>query len=92
MIKYNKFCPICGYDLGFLPWDYGSPSFEICPSCGIQCGYSDASGGSEDMRIQLYKDWRKDWIDNGSKWQSSRECPEDWNPQKQLQNIPKELI
>lgn len=88
MIKYNDFCPVCGYNLGFLPWSNGSPSEEICPSCGIQFGYSDAAGGSEDMRIQLYRDWRKDWIDNSSKWQSPREIPSDWNPKKQLDNIP----
>jgi hypothetical protein len=28
-------CPVCGFDLGFRPWDGASPSNEICLSCGI---------------------------------------------------------
>jgi len=33
-------CPVCQSGLDFEPWCDGSPSHEICFSCGIQFGYS----------------------------------------------------
>jgi hypothetical protein len=40
-------CPACGFpDLHDEPRTEASGgSFEICPSCGIQFGYSDENGG-----------------------------------------------
>lgn len=55
---YN--CPICEANWGEL-----NPigSFEIC-SCGMQFGYQDAAGGSEEARERIYDEWRKLWIAN----------------------------
>ncbi len=58
-LNHSTSCPVCGFDLGFVPAD----SFEICPSCGIQFGYNDATpGGAEDQR-NIYSQWRRRWID-----------------------------
>lgn len=43
--RRSTLCPVRGYDLGFQAWDGDSPSDEVCLSCGIQFGYSDATGG-----------------------------------------------
>lgn len=92
MITYINNCPVCGYKLWFLPWENDSPSDEICPCCGIQFGYTDAAGGDEDKRLQLYKDWRKKWINDGMPWSSpGMSSPENWDPKKQLENISQEF-
>jgi hypothetical protein len=80
-------CPVCGYDLGFKPWDGDSASFEICPSCGIQFGYTDAAGGDTIRRQLLYQQWRKRWIGQGMPWNSASERPAGWNAATQLRNI-----
>lgn len=83
----NYFCPVCGYNLGFSPWNGSSPSDEICPSCGIQFGYDDSAGGDLEKRSMIYKKWRQDWINNGMKWYSKNDKPKDWDPKQQLDNI-----
>ena len=81
----RNLCPICGYDLGFPPWDGESPSDEICPCCSIQFGYNDAAGGDVKQRIELYKSWRQKWIDNGMQWDKGcTKPPPGWNPVEQL--------
>ena len=48
-------CPVCGY-LGLTeePWkmgpEYDSPSYEICPSCGTEFGYTDFWPGRVERR------------------------------------------
>src|ERR1700722_1795355 len=44
-------CPVCGYaKLAEPPYDKtGCASFEICPSCGIEFGYHDASKSHADQ-------------------------------------------
>jgi hypothetical protein len=83
----ETFCPVCGYDLGFLPWKGNSSSDEICPSCGIQFGYTDAAGGNLQRRQAIYQQWRERWIAEGMRWSSKSAPPEDWNPRAQLRNI-----
>ncbi len=81
-------CPVCGYDLGFPAWKEKSPSDEICPSCGIQFGYTDAAGGNETARQQVYRQWRQKWIAEGMRWNSSGICrPPQWDPNAQLRRI-----
>ena len=63
----GNLCPICNYDLGFKAWDNGLGSQEICPSCGVQYGYSDSVGDSLEKRIKLYGLWYKAWINNNKK-------------------------
>jgi hypothetical protein len=86
--KCSTHCPVCGYELGFLPWDGDSPSDEICPSCGIQFGYSDAAGGDLRRRQQIYREWRQNWINMNMPWSSKgREPPDQWDAREQLRAI-----
>ena len=83
-------CPVCGYPgLGQEPYreDTGG-SFEICPSCGIQFGYHDETGGDSARQAELYRVWRQRWIDGGMVWDKGRtEPPSLWNPLEQLKRI-----
>jgi hypothetical protein len=82
----EKLCPVCGFALGFKPWDSGSPSDEICPCCGIQFGYDDHL---PDVRELVYRDWRDRWVRSGSKWWSKRPAPPDFDPKTQLERLQK---
>ncbi len=83
-------CPVCGYDgLTERSWTNESGgSDEICPSCGIQFGYTDFAGGDPQAREDLYKRWRREWIENGMRWDKGRSTPPPgWDPVGQLKNI-----
>ncbi len=66
--KPTTLCPVCGYGLGFEPWTDESPSYEICPSCGIQFGYTDASPEGAAGRTRRHAEWRHRWIEEGMLW------------------------
>ena len=76
-------CPVCGYPQDEPPYnDDGTiGSQEICPSCGIQFGYDDARA---DLREQIWRDRRQQWIDGGMRWWSPQDPPDDWDPELQL--------
>jgi hypothetical protein len=78
----NFICTICGYpNLDESPRDEtGAPSFEICPSCGGEFGYNDATPEAEE-------NYRRNWIQNGAQWLDSSLKPTDWNLRNQLLNI-----
>lgn len=81
-------CPVCGYELGFLPWEGASASDEICPCCFIQFGYDDCAGGDQKERPNIYEKWRTGWVLKGMKWHSKRRRPpEGWDPIAQLRAI-----
>ena len=81
-------CPVCGFDLGFPPWNGDSASDEICPCCGIQFGYTDWAGGDAERRKETYVNWRRKWISDGMVWDKGRsDPPPDWNPVAQLKRI-----
>ncbi|MET3755548.1 RNA polymerase subunit RPABC4/transcription elongation factor Spt4 [Rhizobium binae] len=72
-------CPVCGYpDLDEPPYDeWGDPTFNICPCCGTEFGYDDASAAHSQLR--------DDWIRNGMVWWSTYvRPPSRWNPLDQL--------
>jgi hypothetical protein len=81
-------CPVCGYP-GFdePPWtSCGCPSYDICPSCGIEFGYGDF-GQDEIQRGNRWRDLRQKWIEAGMLWSSSvASRPPDWDPVKQLKS------
>jgi hypothetical protein len=78
-------CPVCGFpELQATPWVDGSPSDEICPSCGIHFGYDDAAGGRADQRPVIYQRWRARWVAEGMPWRSRRPQPPGWDPHAQL--------
>lgn len=72
-------CPVCGWDeLEEPPYNsYGNASFEICPCCGTEFGYSDATTSHDELRRR--------WLDSGAVWQApSRTPPPGWNAVAQL--------
>lgn len=79
-------CPVCGYpDLDEPPYRNtpkgGLGSYEICPSCGFQFGYTD------DATHVTHEQWRAQWIAGGMIWDKGRSTPPpNWNPREQLQN------
>jgi hypothetical protein len=79
-------CPVCGFEgLQEPPWADGEPSDEICPSCGTHFGYDDVAGGRADLREEVYRRRRSEWIERGSRWYSaSRHPPDGWDPTTQL--------
>jgi len=80
--KNINICLVCGYDsLDEPPYDeFGCSSFEICPCCGTEFGYDDSSVKHAELRGK--------WINTGKKWWSNNVSkPEDWDAEKQLNNL-----
>jgi len=72
-------CPVCGFgQLLEPPYDKsGGASFEICPSCGTEFGYDDATKSHAELR--------KAWLAAGSPWWSRvNPPPPNWDPAEQL--------
>jgi len=66
-------CPVCAYPrLRYTPTD-----FTICPCCGTEFGYHDASRTFEQLRF--------DWISAGLLWHSRViQPPPNWSGVEQL--------
>jgi len=78
-------CPVCGFDDLFEPPyvdDSNSGSYEICPCCKFQFGYTGASFGKE-----YHKFYRDKWIRSGAKWFDQSAKPSNWSLEEQLKNI-----
>lgn len=76
-------CPVCGFD-GLLEPDHdesGSPSYEICMSCGFEFGFDDDSEGVS------FQDYRKQWLANGATWFDPDARPDNWDLATQLARI-----
>lgn len=86
-------CPACGYvGLEEQPWTGESASYEICPSCGIQFGYTDWAGGDVEARKEAYVTWRQRWQARGMPWSSpSPLAPPGWDPVSQLRRVTDDL-
>jgi hypothetical protein len=69
-------CPVCGYDrLTEAP-----AAFTICPSCGTEFEYDDAS--------RSYADLRRVWLGAGARWWSTVDpAPANWDPQIQVNRV-----
>lgn len=78
-------CRVCGYKLNFKIWgeDGRTPSYEICPCCGVEFG-------NEDYTISSIHKYRKNWIESGCVWFSIQQKPLNWSCKNQLRNIPTE--
>lgn len=75
-------CPVCGFDgLKEAPIDAcGCATFEICPCCGTEFGYDDATTSHVELR--------RSWIAQGMPWFSqTTRPPADWSPVKQLARL-----
>jgi hypothetical protein len=80
-------CPACGYDDLIEPpyTTEGGASYEICPSCGFEPGYTDDNSG------HTFESWRRKWIEGGCRWYSqTRRPPAAWDPTAQLQNLQRQ--
>lgn len=72
-------CPVCGYtQLSEPAYDKsGLASFQVCPCCGTQFGYDDATTTHDALRER--------WMTGGKLWWSSATPPpRGWNPEEQL--------
>jgi hypothetical protein len=83
----NNICPVCGYpNLDQPAWDpdTGSPSFDICPSCGCEFGYQDATPTAKEK-------YRKNWVKQGAPWFKPELKPPEWSLKDQLKQIGVDL-
>lgn len=80
-------CRVCGYLADLPPWgdDGATPLYDYCPCCGVEHGYQDAT-------VEGAKRFRKEWIENGAKWEEPELAPNDWEIYSQLANIPAEFM
>ena len=80
-------CPVCGFsELDQPPWNphTGAPGFDICPCCGCESGYDDAT-------IQAKEKYRKEWIRQGAIWFEPKLKPDEWDLSEQLRRIGVDL-
>jgi hypothetical protein len=79
-------CFLCGYpDLRNNPWseDGLSPSYDICPCCGMEYGVDDIN----ELAFKLY---REEWFSKGRKWFDQQvKPPLNWDLSNQVENINK---
>jgi len=77
-------CPICGYPNITVLDEHDCTTFEICPSCGSEAGYTFDTNTSEDH----FQELRHDWLyQRGGKWFSTasfEKQPDGWNAADQL--------
>jgi hypothetical protein len=81
-------CPVCGYpELDEPPrTQSGGGSYEICPACGFEFGWTDEDQG------YTYEQWRAKWIAEGMRWDRGQSVPPSgWDPVSQLRNIGVDL-
>lgn len=62
-----------------------SPTWDICPCCGVEFGYGDCTPASVRKK-------RKASVDNGTSWVDPRIEPDGWNFGGQEQKIPNEFL
>lgn len=75
-------CPVCRFaGLSEAPYDtFNCASYSICPCCGTEFGYDDASAAHDALRAK--------WVDGGMHWWSPNvEPPPGWDPRKQLGDV-----
>lgn len=82
-------CPVCGYQLDFVPWIGISPSHRTCPSCGTRFGFHDMlSRGDPQLLAVEHERLRGRWLEHGAGWSSPTILPPPrWDPQRQLLNL-----
>lgn len=85
-LEYLYCCRVCGYRLPFYTWgrDNKSPTFELCPCCGVQFGVMDETP-------LLASQERQRWLSEGMPWFQKDQKPENWQPEEQLAQIPSEF-
>lgn len=83
--KYR--CRVCGFLQDELPWGESEdlPTFNICPCCGVEFGYEDAT-------LYGIRRYRKLWLSGGAKWFNPKLQPKDWTLELQLKGIPTRYV
>ncbi|MEU8894200.1 hypothetical protein [Streptomyces sp. NPDC048442] len=80
--KTETACRICGLDDGEVLFDtHGVPQYVIC-----ECCYNESGIG--DDNVAQVREMREHWIAQGTPWFDAERKPDDWDPVKQLTNIP----
>lgn len=82
-MKNEHYCRVCGFFIKDKPWgsDGKSPTYDICPCCGVEFG-------NEDYSIDSIRKYRTHWINAGTAWFDTNQKPDNWNLEEQLDNIP----
>ena len=78
-----RFCRVCGYEPASPPWgeDGRSPTFEICPSCGAEYGYNDAT-------LAAVLRYRDRWLKAGGHWYDPQIRPDGLSVETRLSRVP----
>ncbi|MGM5631613.1 hypothetical protein O2K51_11990 [Apibacter raozihei] len=82
MSSINHNCKVCGLYIEDFPWGENgdSPTYEICPCCGVEFG-------NEDYTVESINEYRDKWMNEGFEWFNSKEKPKSWNKEEQFGNI-----
>ena len=77
-------CRVCGFidPEGEPPWgaDNNTPTFDFCLCCGVEFGVEDSS-------YETMKQFRRNWLRAGAKWDEPKTKPANWNVAEQLENV-----
>jgi hypothetical protein len=76
-------CRVCGLYIDEAPWgeDGKTPTYDICPCCGVEFG-------NEDYILESVKRYRDSWLNGKMRWFEPKRQPENWKIEEQLKNIP----
>ena len=79
----DRFCRVCGFEPADAPWgpDGLTPTFEICPACGVEYGYEDATPSS-------VKRYRERWLAAGGRWSDRSVAEDGMSALERLQRVP----
>ncbi|WP_308638277.1 hypothetical protein [Paenibacillus silvisoli] len=78
-------CHLCGYpEQNKPPWTQEglSPSYEICPCCGIEFGV-------DDINLLGFEIYKREWFEKGRDWFDQAKRPVNWEQEEQLKSINK---
>jgi hypothetical protein len=80
------FCRVCGYESDSPSWgeDGRTPSFEICPCCGVEWGYEDS------LREGVLAH-REAWFADGAKWTHEDVLHDGLTIEERLARVPPEF-
>lgn len=83
MEKNKHHCRVCGLYIESAPWgeDGETPTYEICPCCGVEFG-------NEDYTLQSVRNYRTKWLENSAKWFEPRQKPNYWDLEEQMKKVP----
>lgn len=86
--NHEIICPCCGTHYGLD--DEGAGNVEIPDEL-----VDDYKTFGDEAHKKIIKILRQNWIDNGMKWWAEEDPfgrkPENWDPVKQLENVPEEF-